>query len=158
MSYAAVLSASRQPTDGRQLTGVQREHHNILAPHYGGGGRMGGWTSEDMYSKRVSALPIIFLWRRRIKSVPLPYPLPVSHKAILKSCFGYFIGPCGGWNPRTVEKKTPQLHWWLHVLYISLFPDFMCQSITIAQRIKSSSVYHTSIIRISLQPVDRDYI
>jgi hypothetical protein len=50
MSNVAVISASWQPTDGRQLTGVQREHHKYSRPHYGGGGggRMGGWTSEDM--------------------------------------------------------------------------------------------------------------
>ncbi len=75
----------------------------------------------------------------------LPFPLPVSQTAISKKSANR-----GEENSAITLTTT--------VLYISLFPDFMGQSITIAQRIKSSSVYHTSIIRVSLQPVDRDYI
>jgi hypothetical protein len=130
-------------------------------PTTGEGERMGGWTSEDMYSTRVSALPIIFLWRKRIKSVPLP-SYHISFRFLIqlfqKTCFGHFYRAL--WRKKSAKRgeENSAITLTTTVLYISLFPDFVCQSITIAQRIKSSSVYLTSIIRVSLQPVDRNYI
>ncbi len=162
MSSVAEISASGKPTDGRQLTGVQREHHNILAPPLRGGGGEDGWVDLGGYLFHAGiGSTHHFPEEKKDQKCPasfLPFPLPVSHTAISKSCFGYFGGPV---EDEIREPWRRKLRNYIddYCTVYKFVPGFYVPVYDYCSANKELySVYHTSIIRVSLQPVDRDYI
>ena len=97
MSSVAEISAGRQPTDGRQLTGVQREHHNILAPPLRGGGGEDGWVDLGGYLFHAGiGSTHHFPVEKKDQKCPASFLPTISGISYKRRASVTFIGPCGG--------------------------------------------------------------